>query len=121
MFIDRWVSLEDDAEYQTLVLATLRSLASVAKIQSNVPTSSSRMFYAWNAGGHRAQSADAGSRGGPPPVFELPTPKETPKVKKFDSTIATSNRPDFVTCKTMKRRFFSGYGDWITGQFSQVP
>lgn len=47
MYLERWISLKDNEEYQTLMLNGLRGLYSVVKIQQNLPVTQTQESFYW--------------------------------------------------------------------------
>ena len=116
--VERWLKFDTDAEYKSLVLAWLRSLQSVVRIQTDIPTSTVRTDYRWNTG-ERSKSASGHRTKIPRYSMDTSTPR-TPQ-KPLDLKTFYTNKPDFTPAKMMKKQFLKGYGDYITQDLGCLP
>jgi len=117
--VSQWLQFDKDAEYKALVLATLRSLHSVVRVQTDIPTSTVRSDFLWNNGGEKDRLALAGKR----------RPRDDSWIGTLGVNVKTPlnygelmvSKPDYSQAKEMKKRYLKGYGDHITQDLGCLP
>ena len=119
--IERWLQFDKDVEYKALVLATLRSLHSVVRVQTNINTSTVRTDFKWNSGAEKPRTANGALTRENFNRFSYDSAAPLTPKSALDYGKIYVNKPDYTPAKEMKKRFLKGYGDHITMDLGCIP